>query len=337
MITIKDIAKKANVSVATVSYALNNKGGIGEAKKKEILDMAKKMGYVPNSVARSLQARTTNIVGLIIPDFISFQSELVIKLEHHARLNDYFILLGCTNKNLKAEKEIIERFISKNADALIIIPGNNATEEHYATIFETHQNNSLPLVFIGANFNRIKSSNITIDLQSSLYTLTNYIFKKKPGSKIVFFGGDSDEYFVKIRLEGIKQAFQKNRMSFKEDNFFNIGNEYSFEIGYQSILQYAEMNKIFPDAIIAVNDHVGYGITRGLKEKGMNIPDDIMVTGCDNITVPSINGFGLTTIDLPLNEIAERAMEILKSSSSRTNLRTHITLDADIMFKDSTI
>ncbi len=337
MITIKDIAKKANVSVATVSYALNNKRGIGEVKKKEILDIAKKMGYVPNSVARSLQARTTNIVGLIIPDFISFQSELVIKLEHHARLNDYFILLGCTNKNLEAEKEIIERFISKNADALIIIPGNNATEEHYTTIFESRQHNSLPLVFIGANYNRIKSSNITIDLQSSLYTLTDYIFQKKPGSKIVFFGGDSNEYFVNIRLEGIKQAFQKNRMTFKKNNYFNIGNEYSFEIGYQSILQYAELNNSFPDAIIAVNDHVGYGITRGLREKGLKIPDDIMVTGCDNITVPSINGFNLTTIDLPLNEIAESAMDILKNASSKTKVRTHMTLDANIVFKDSTI
>jgi LacI family transcriptional regulator len=217
MITIKDIAKKANVSVATVSYALNNKKGIGETKKQEILDIAKKMGYVPNSVARSLQARTTNIVGLIIPDFISFQSELVIKLEHHARLNDYFILLGCTNKNLDAEKEIIERFISKNADALIIIPGNNATEDHYASIFKNNQHVSIPLVFIGANYNSIKSSNITIDLQSSLYKLTDYIFNKKLQSNIVFFGGDSNEYFVKIRLEGIKQAFNENGMSFTND------------------------------------------------------------------------------------------------------------------------
>ncbi len=336
MITIKEIAKKAGVSVATVSYALNNKPGIGEEKKQEILKIARQLGYIPNSIARSLQSKTTNIIGVVIPQISnSFNGGLLAHLENYARLSDFYLLLGTTNNCLKTEIEIIDRFIQKNIDSLIIVPGNYANSSHYIPVVSKLEKIKTPVLFIGSKLDKVNANYIAFDLKTALYNLTNYLLKIRGVKNIVFFGGKKTEYYTQIRLQGIKQAFKDNNMSFEPEHSYYSGSEYIFNEGYNAIMRYLKRYKKLPDAIMAINDMVAYGIIKALNEKNINVPNDVLLTGCDNIAVPVINNVELTTIQLPIDEMAKLAVSTIKNNIENNKVQQQITLQIDIHKRDT--
>lgn len=311
IVTIHEIARKANVSIASVSYALNNRKGISEKKRKAILKIADELGYVPNAIAKSLQSKTTNIVGLVIPNLTnSFTAELVVKLEERARAEGFYLLLGCTGNRQETELDIIQRFVGRNLDGLIIIPGNYSNEEHYSRIYSTIQKMNIPLIFVGVDYPNLKSSSIYLDLENALYTLTKYLIEKGRRN-LVFFGGRPGEYYSGIRIKGIKKAFAEQGMNFSQKNHFFIGSGYVFEEGYSSIMKYLKKGNNLPDAIIGINDMVAMGVLKALDEKKVNIPGEVSVTGCDNLFLPGLKETTLTTLRLPLDEITDAIISIL--------------------------
>lgn len=336
MTTIKEIARKAGVSVATVSYALNNKPGIGEEKKKEILKIAKQLGYIPNSVARSLQSKTTNIIGVVIPQISnSFNGSLLANLENYARLADFYLLLGTTNNCLDTEAHIIDRFIQKNIDGLIIVPGNEANSNQYIPLVAKLEKTNIPVLFIGSKFDEVRANYIAFDLKTALYNVANYLLEAKKAKNIVFFGGKKTEYYTQIRLQGIEKAFKEHGLKFTPEFHYFSGSQYSFDEGHQAILRYIKQQKKWPDAIIAINDMVAYGIMRGLAENNIKVPDDILLTGCDNISIPVVNNIKLTTIELPVNEIAKLAITTLQNNMENSRVQQQITLQIDIHRRDT--
>jgi LacI family transcriptional regulator len=336
MVTIKQIAKKAGVSVATVSYALNNKNSIGEQKKKKIKAIAEQMGYIPNSVARSLQSRTTNIIGIVIPQISnSFTGELLVKLENYARTNEFYLLLGTTNNKPEDEIEIIDKFIQKNIDALIIIPGNNASNDHYKPITKKLNSVGVPVLFMGSSFDDIKVNYVAFDLKTAMHQLTKYLIQDKARQDIVFFGGKPEEYYTQIRLQGIALAFDQCGFHFSAKNHVVSGPGYSFEEGYAAITKMLSSKGKLPQAIMAINDMVAYGIMKGLKEHHVKVPGDLMLTGCDNINVPMLNEVGLTTIELPIDEMARLAIATVKNNMGNTLISQQISLQLKILKRNT--
>lgn len=336
MVTIKEIAEKAKVSVATVSYAINNKRGIGEAKKAEILRIASELGYVPNSVARSLQSRTTNIIGVVLPELTNtYNSELLLSLEKHGRENDFYLLLGSTNNNLETGKTIINKFIEKNVDGLVIIPGNYATDRYYAPFANKLNQMGIPLYFIGSHFKDIQANYVSIDLERAMYQLANYLLNDRKRKRIIYFGGKPDEIYTSARLNGVKKAFAENHLPFGEENIYPAGAPYSFRDGYKAIKNYLDESKKLPEVIMAVNDMVAYGIIKGLKENNIEVPTDILVTGCDDIYMPTMEDVQLTSINLPIDEMAKITINALKNNNKNMDILQQITLQLQIVYRET--
>jgi len=337
MITIKDLAKKANVSVATVSYALNDKPGISAQKKKEILKLAHDYGYVPNSVAKSLQSKSTNVIGVVIPELSNtYNSELLLNLENEARLNNYYLLLGSTHNDLDIGKEVINKFIEKNIDAIIIVVGQYTSEEYYKPIVNRFNQLDIPVVFIGAAFKELAANFISLDLQTAMRNITERLLQKLKEANLVFFGGSMDEHYTKLRVQGIKESFQSKGYTFKAHHHFNIGKQYSYESGYKAIKAYISSHDSVPGAILAINDMVAYGIMKGLNEHGLKVPENVYLTGCDKIFIPGLNDISLTTIQIPINKISTKAFNIILNSKNDPGItQKNIELPLDLYYGDT--
>lgn len=332
MVTIKEIAKKANVSVAAVSYALNNKSGIGEKKRKQIRELAEQMGYIPNSIAKSLQSKYTNVIGVIIPELSNtYNSELLLNLENEARQKDYYLLLGSTHNNLETGKVIIEKFIEKNVDALVIVVGQYTSEEYYRPIAKRLDKLGIPVVFIGARFNSIKANFIELDLPDAMYELTNRLIQKIHSDNLVFFGGKMDEYYTFLRINGIKKSFSERGFKFKSKHHFNIGKQYTFQNGYKAINEYIKRKRPLPEAILAINDMVAYGVLKGLQALDPKVSSNILLTGCDNIFIPSLNDISLTTIQIPIREISNITLDIIEKTKQNPGIVQQINLPLQII------
>ncbi|MFW6277574.1 MAG: substrate-binding domain-containing protein, partial [Prolixibacteraceae bacterium] len=260
-------------------------------------------------------------------------SELLVKLEEYTREKGYYLLLGTTENNPEVEAEVIEKLIRKNIDALVVVPGNYSNEAFYRQVIEQHRKNKTPAVFIGSYYKNILANYVALDLETAFYNLTNYLFSKVEKGNILFFGGHPDEYYTRVRLKGIKKAFDENGKRFPEKNQINIGTGYTMQNGYRAINNFLKKKSQKPEAIIGLNDLVAFGIIKGLKEHAIMVPDDVLVTGCDDIYLPAMEDYNLTTLRIPVEEMAKFTIDAVMNNLSNTklSLQQQITLQLDIV------
>ncbi len=361
MATIKDIAKKADVSIAAVSYALNGKPGISAETREKILAIADQIGFVPNSLARGLQLKRTNIIGLVVPNIESIYTATLVKtLEENARGNGFYLLIGSTNNNPHAEREIIERFIKKNVDSFIILPGNYAALPVYRQIVDEILTRQTPVILLGYGFTGIGAHVIKIDLYSIQYEITQYLCQTGHSS-IVFVSGPLHHVYTSERCRGFRdgvrdwgkteEARSLSRRSLSSRSLperpiaacslsnrsvsgrhLVCGEKYSFEEGYTAVLEYLNKDGL-PDAFMAINDTVAYGIIEALSETGINVPGDVSVTGFDGLPLPvPYPGYRLTTAGIPVDLLSLSCMNTLAQEMKNKEFPpVHIKIKPDLI------
>lgn len=305
MATMKEIAKKVGVSTAAVSYAINNKPGVNEETKQKILDAVNELGYTPNSIARSLKTKRTDIIGIVVPNISSiYTSKFLEYLEHAAKQSGMYVLIGCTDGKIANEKKVIKSFIEKNIDGIILCPGNGYKEASYQFFKQEALESSVPFVVFGLNIGNDISS-VSVDLKKAQYQLTKSVLKKQI-TDIVFFGGDKKYCYSQFKFLGYQQAMEQAGLSAQ---FYKSGNLYIFEEGYHAALEYLRTHKK-PQCIMAVNDIVACGALKALRELQLS---DIMVTGFDGIKVEGLTDDAMPTVVVPLEEMAQKVIDILNS------------------------
>lgn len=333
MVNIKDVAKKAGVSIAAVSYALNDKAGVNEEKKKIIKQIAEEMGYIPNSLAKGLLLKKTDVIGIVVPDISAAYTASFLKhLDRYARDRKFFLLLGSTSNDVITELEIINRFISKNVDALVITPGNYYDETVYEGIVADIHKRHIPFLFTSMSFPNIKSSYVVPDLEDGEYRMTRYLLEN--GLKdFVFLGGRKHHHYTGVKYKGFQKACREFLTEFDESRFIECGENYSFEEGYAATAAFLKHAKL-PEAFVCVNDLMAYGAVKGLKEHGLSVPEDVSVVGYDDLEFPTIDAVGLTTVRIPLEEMAKRSIEILGGDTEPDRLK-QLVLRPELVIRDS--
>ena len=335
MVTIKDVAKKTGVSIAAVSYALNNKRGVNEDTKRKIKRVADEMGYFPNSLAQGLHSKKTNIIGLIIPDIANvYTANFITFLNQYAYKNNFFLLLGNTSGEIEEEKKIVDKFIGKNVDALIIVPHNYRNEGFYQDLIKVARKKKVPFLFANMSFPGIKSSSVVPDFEEGQYRITKYLINN--GLKdFVFMGGPKTHYYSEIKYHGFQRALEEASIILGEDGYIECGRNYTFDDGYKMIKKYVIKSPL-PDAFVVVSDLLALGIVKGLSECGIKVPEDVSVTGFDDIEVPTLKSINLTTVRVPLKSMAKLCIEILKESDNEKDyLLKQLVLQTEIVIGDS--
>lgn len=335
MVTIYDVAKKAGVSIATVSYALNGKNTISEETRERIKSIVDEMGFIPNSLAQGLSSKKTNIMGVVVADIQNlFTSSFIKHLESYARNEDFYLLLGSTSNDPEIESDIIGRFIAKNVDSLVILPGNDFKEERYISITNSIKKRHIPFVIVNSSFTKVRTNFVLIDLEEGQYSLTKYLLENGHRD-IRFIGGGRDSYHSMIKFKGFLRALDEFGIIDNEDLMIECGKEYTFDEGYEAGKKLLDMSEKHPEAVVAVNDTVAQGVISAIIERGYKVPEDISVAGNDDINLPLAGMVKLTTLRSPVNEVARLCVEVLKETTERKGITRQYILNQELVVRSS--
>ncbi|HPS53810.1 MAG TPA: LacI family DNA-binding transcriptional regulator [Phycisphaerae bacterium] len=333
--TITKLAKLANVSCGTVSRALNNKAEVNPATKEKVIRLATQLGYEPNGMAKSLRSRQTNALGLIITEIVDpFFAELTQAIEKKADENGFHLVLGVVGNKVRREAEYVRFFQAGRVDGMMIVPASGIlgfSELDY--IFELKRAN-FPFVVLGST-NQLETNCVGYDDELGAYKLTSHLIDLGH-KKISFIYDISMIGATQPRLNGYRRAFFDHGIAVPEDMLVGVSGTSLNNVGCETARILNRFER--PTAIIGINDLVALGILRGIRETGLRVPDDVAVAGFDNIEFLQSLDIPLTTVALPIDELAQKAVDLLITiihSGSQEKME-RIILEPELIIRHST-
>lgn len=300
---IQDIARLANVSVATVSRVINNNNNVKEETKERINQIIKENNYYPNIIARNLSKNENNTIGVIVPDIKNlYFASIMDGIVDEANNRNLNIILGCSNENFKLQKKYIELFIEQRVKGIIIA----VTQNSYDKInFFDQISSKIPLVLIDRKIDKQTPGVFFENFYSSYGVIEKFI--KLGKKKIGFLAGPQTTSTAKERLDGYKKALKDNGI--KYDKKLVLYGDFTLESGYnlgKEILQ-REIN-----AIYISNNSMTLGFLKALKELNINSESMEIATFEDNEIIKFIDE-KIVSYDIPFSELSKKSIEILES------------------------
>lgn len=327
--SIKDVAREAGVSIATVSRVLNDIDVVNEETKKKVVDAIKKLGYRPNIVARSLKTQRTRTVGILIPDISNqFYPEIVRGAEDVANIYDYNVMLCNSDFDLEKEKEYLRVLKEKMVDGVLYM-SSSLEDDTLELINEL----ALKTVLVETDDKQGNLPSVTIDNVKATYETTEHLISK--GIKEIGFIGVSgeDNNAWRKRFTGFKQALEANGLKLNEElTYFN---NLKVKTGYEGVLTMLEKGAK-PEAIVCASDEIAMGAINALRSKGLNVPEDVSVTGFNDIDLAQAFYPRLTTVSQPMYDMGSIAMRMLiKLINNKTLEEGHFVLPHKLIERDS--
>lgn len=305
-VTIKDIAKEANVSTTTVSLVLNHKKcRVSQETKDNIFALAKKYNYVVNINARNLVKQKTSAIGLLIPDIENiFFSSLVKQVEYFCRQSGYSLIIVNSDEKHEQDVNLINMLVSRGVDGLLIVLSNDSLRNE-SSIKPLIENLPVPYVMLDRYFQDIESNKVYFDNEFGAYNIVKLLIENGH-KKIGCIASPSFSVNGSHRVNGYIKAMEENSLKVKD--------EYIFQGDFQSESGY-EAGKHFKDtdvtAIFSCNDMMTLGLCRYLKDNNVTIPNDISVVTYDDILNKYMIGTSITAIKQDIPTLAENACNIL--------------------------
>jgi LacI family transcriptional regulator len=299
-VTIQDVAKKAGVSVSTVSRVLNGKADVAGDTQEKILSVISKLGYTSNLAARSMRSRRKDLLGLVVPDIGFPYSIEIMKGINRAIAESTFDLLVYTMGDVKKSGAILheQHYVSLLNNSItdgMIIVASAAAE------FIT----DAPLIAVDPHILNPRYPSVQGTNYQGALDVMNYLLNLKH-ERIGFICGRSDSASAERRLQGYKDAL--NEKGIEIDESLIVPGDFTTKLGYTSALELLKLKKP-PTAIFAANDQTALGVYQAAEELGIRIPDDLSVVGFDNIAEAKF--VGLTTVDQFISEMGYIATQML--------------------------
>ncbi len=312
MVTISDLAKYCNVSIATVSMSLNNKGRISSKTREKVLQAVDELGYVYNQVAANLRLSRSNIVGLLIHDITNpFYGEMIAGLSHWLEENDTLLFLANAEESVQRQNKFIESLMSQNVGGVVLCPANN-TDIHY---LKTLQKRGFPVICIvrplgNDDFDFVGTNNFVGGQLATEHLI------QKGHRNIAFVGGNQYSQVRSHRLGGYVSKLLEYGVGIKEEyivccNATRIDGAVATR---RLIDRYPEIT-----AFVCYQDIVALGVMRATKDLGMKLGEDLAVVGFDDIPEAKGTSPSLTTISVSAREIGKTAGKILLSRMQGVN------------------
>ena len=318
-ITIKDIAKLCEVSIATVSRVINDKPeGVSEKTILRIRKVIADMDYHPNSVARSMVTKRSHTIGLVIPDVRNpFFSELARGVEDVCNDNSYGCFLCNTDGSVEKENEYIRLLRGRVADGVLFTTQN---DQEFNEAFLDFQRRKYPFCFIERYVDEMPTvPGVYFDNRKGAEDLADFIIAKGH-RRIAFISGPLVTHNARLRKEGFMGAMRRHGLV--PDESLIIEGNYKFNGGYEAALRL--LSRGAPDftAILASNDLMALGAYQCLEERGYSVPARISIAGFDNIVYPPVLRPMITTIEIPAYELGKCATQMLFTLMKGEELET---------------
>lgn len=303
-ITMQDIAEMAGVSKATVSMVISKKDKhIGDETRNRILNICDEVGYIPNSIARSLATKKSETIGVLLPDIENpFFSELFRAIEDRANSLKYNVFLCNTDNDSKKEKKYLELLIGRLVDGVIVV-----SEGHIKSSVDLLKKNNVPYIVVDRHIDDRKEYNgVYCCNKSGIFKAVKYLYTS--GKRhIAFVTGPAELEVAKRRLEAY-ECVMKEFDIYKEGYVFQ--GDFKLSGGINATEEIIDKLDKF-DAIIYSNDFMAIGGMKVLKRRGYRIPEDVAIIGYDNISICTMVEPELTTIAQPIYDIGTTACDKL--------------------------
>lgn len=301
MVTIKDVAREAKVSVASVSRALNGSVSVTESTRRRIVGVASRLRYVPHSAARSLITRRTHTVGALLPDLYGeFFSELIRGIDLSARARSLHLLVSSSHGNPE-EAAAALRAMQGRVDGLLIM-----SPYVDAAFLRDHVPDSLPAVLMNSALKSSRCATVNVDNFGGAYAMTGHLIAARYRD-IAFITGPAGNFDAAERLRGFREAIRTSR---KRIEVRVLEGEFTEESGRIAGERLLAINPR-PSAVFAANDMMAIGCLLALTSGGLRVPSDIAITGFDDIPVARLLNPPLTTVHVDIAEFGRRALEQL--------------------------
>ena len=326
--TIKDIATKTGLSIATVSLVLINKAcRISAETRQRVLDVAAELNYRPNRLAVSLITKKTKTIGLVVPDISNmFFAELCKGAEQEAQRRGYNIILCCTNDNPDKDLEYANVLLDRNVDALVLAMAGNAAGNKAADCIKQSKDVGKPVVLLDRTFPEVETISVRIDHELGAYLATKHLLELGH-VKIGCITGPAGLGTSQERFFGYLKALQEYGIPL--DSGIVRAGDYHISSGYDLAKDLIDAGV---SAIFACNDMMAYGVYKRAQEMQVPIPSRLSVVGFDNNFFSEIIDVPLTTIHQPVIELGtsavETAIRLIKNPQAQTG---------DLVFKPELI
>ena len=306
-VSIKDVARIAGVSIATVSRCVNNPERVKAKTRKIVQDTIKQTGYSPNTLAQSFRRGKTQVIMVVLPSVGDpFFTGVIHGIRKIATENSYSLLINETQFNTMTEDEIGAMVVSRQADGIVLL----ASMSPFGTELLSERNNrALPIV--------VGCETISADLDSypSVHIDNVAAATEAPGhlitlghKKIAFMYGQPDSLLTRDRESGYRATMKKADLEVVEG--WVVSGNLSIE-GAAEATNYLLDHEDVPTAIFCANDEMAIGCMHAIQKAGLNVPADISVIGFDDTRYAAVTKPGLTTIRQPAKEIGMRVMQRL--------------------------
>ncbi|HHW13027.1 MAG TPA: LacI family transcriptional regulator [Firmicutes bacterium] len=309
--TIRDVAKKAGVSIATVSRVLNNKDRVKEETRQKVLSVIEELNYVTNFSAKALRKNQTDVIGAIVPEIAnSFYGEIIQGIENKA--NEYDLRLIVCDGGGKLEKELdFVRFLyDKSISGMIFILPSLSDDELVKI-----KKSGKPIVLFGRNMQAYNIPSITVDNKRGAYKAVMHLVSHGY-KKIAYISGDEAPHLPdrKERLDGYRAALQECGYEIKPE-YIAGGPTQTISTVFTHLMELPEP----PDAIFCAYDELALGVLKTAQQMGVKIPDDVALVGFDDLRICQYTSPPLTTVKQPTYMIGNLCCEKLIYTLDQNN------------------
>ncbi|UKB82010.1 LacI family transcriptional regulator [Chryseobacterium sp. MEBOG06] len=332
--TIYDISKKLNVSVATVSRALNDHPRISQATKELVRQTAKEMNYKQNNLAKALKSGETKNVGIIVPYInTNFFSSVIRGIEEELSPLGYHVIICQSHEDANIEKRQLNTLLNAQVDGIFMSVSKTTTDTtHIQNILDT---SNTPIIFFDRKKDIAGISTVTIDDYRGGYMATEHLIKE--GYKnICHFAGDLNLEIYQNRLNGYKQALTDHHLPVKEDNI--ISTESSIDGGIEAIKKLWNKKSV-PDAIFSSSDFAALGACQELKKRNIKIPQEVAVIGFSNEPFTQFMELPISSVDqtpVLMGKMAGQVfLESVKENGSGVSIEKKVVLTPQLYIRKS--
>ena len=328
-LSMVEIAKRAGVSVATVSRVMNKKGGYGKATGEKVEAIIKEAGYQKNEMASGLKRKFTRSIGVIIPNVVTNYFGLIVEgIEEEARKNGYSILLAHSGNGGEHFEHALATLTERRVSGLIFV-SVQTTDDDYDLVKQS----TTPHIFISSDSDTQDFSKIKIDDYQAALEATRYLIGK--GHKKIGLVGlnPADKVAGEPRIKGYRQAFEEANLQLDES--WIISGDFGVETAEKGVE--ISLDQIDTTALFCASDEAAIGAMKACRKKGLNVPEDISIMGFDDSTTAKLCYPELTTVHQPLFEMGSQSVFKLIQAIETNDVIESDIVPFDIIERESVV
>lgn len=333
-VTLQHIGEELGLSRTTISLALRDHARISPATKKKVVAMAKRLGYKPDQIARTLATGRSNLIGVVVPNTADHvYAEVFRGIEDAAQAANYHVLLSNGSYDRVHTVGRVREMLSLKVAGVIAAPPFESSSSRVPAFWKEIKRSQFPLVILNRELAPPVFHQVTIDNRGGI-RLALEALNSLGHKRVAYISGSVDMIPIRQRLEAFREFSVK--YGFDKDAQLLAFSELSAQGGYESCAKLWEGLKNKPTAIMVFSDAPSLGVMRYLYEHRIRVPEQVSVLGFDGTDSSEFSQISLSTVATPMYEMGQQAFHLLKEEMSRHQIRARsILLPVRLIMRES--